>query len=56
MPIVPEELWNAAHERLRRGRDTYLRGTDGRLFGRPGSGVESKYLLPGAPGALAAAR
>jgi site-specific DNA recombinase len=45
--IVPEELWRAAHERLDGVRQAYLRGTDGRLWGRPGSGIESKYLLTG---------
>jgi hypothetical protein len=47
MRIVSEKLWEAAHARLRQDRDTYLRGTDGRLWGRPATGVESKYLLPG---------
>jgi len=45
--IVPEELWKAAHVRLDHGRELYLRGTDGKLWGRPATGVESKYLLPG---------
>jgi DNA invertase Pin-like site-specific DNA recombinase len=45
--IVPAELWSAARERLDGVRRAYLRGTDGRLWGRPGSGIESKYLLTG---------
>src|SRR5262249_20648546 len=44
--IVPEELWTAAHARLDQAKAKYLRGTDGRLWGRP-PGVDSKYLLPG---------
>jgi DNA invertase Pin-like site-specific DNA recombinase len=45
--IVDEELWRAAQARLEDARKTYLRGTNGRLWGRPGEGVESKYLLTG---------
>jgi site-specific DNA recombinase len=45
--IVPDRLWNDAHERLEGVRATYLRGTDGQLWGRPISGLESKYLLSG---------
>ena len=45
--MVDERLWKAAHARLARARKVYLRGTNGRLWGRPKGGVESKYLLPG---------
>ena len=45
--IVPETLWQAAHERIDTARVSYLRGTDGKLWGRPARGTESKYLLPG---------
>lgn len=45
--IVPEEVWLAVQDRLQDVRSTYLRGTRGQLWGRPSSGVESKYLLPG---------
>jgi site-specific DNA recombinase len=45
--IIPEALWNAAHAELKKTRDVYLRANDGKLFGRPASGIESKYLLPG---------
>lgn len=45
--IVGDDLWSAAHERISRIRASYLRGTDGRLWGRPTKGTDSKYLLPG---------
>jgi site-specific DNA recombinase len=45
--IVAEDAWTAAHERLGASRDTYLRATDGRLWGKPANGIESKYLLTG---------
>ena len=45
--IVEETLWRAAHERLEGTRGAYLRGTRGRLWGRPASGLESRYLLTG---------
>jgi site-specific DNA recombinase len=45
--IIPEELWQAAQERLTAVRAAYLRGTDGQLWGRPANGIESKYLLGG---------
>jgi site-specific DNA recombinase len=45
--IVPEALWQAAHDRMDRTRATYLRAMGGRLLGRPESGIESKYLLVG---------
>jgi hypothetical protein len=46
--IVPEALWKAAQERKRQTFETYLRGADGRLSGKPEAGVlESKYLLSG---------
>jgi hypothetical protein len=44
--VVPEDLWAAAHARLAHNRRLYLRGTGGRLWGRP-AGSDSKYLLPG---------
>jgi site-specific DNA recombinase len=43
--IVSEALWNAAHARLERTRQTYVVG--GRLGGRPDAGIESRYLLGG---------
>jgi site-specific DNA recombinase len=45
--IVSDEQWQAAHERLGNAKAVYLRGTDGKLHGRPSNGVESKYLLTG---------
>jgi len=45
--IVSDALWQAVHERLGRARQAYLRGTEGQVWGRPPSGVESKYLLTG---------
>ena len=45
--IVSEELWAAARGRLEQARRAYLRGTGGRLWGRPESGLESRYLLTG---------
>lgn len=45
--IVSDDLWNAAHARLEVTRETYLRSQNGQLWGRPLSGVASKYLLTG---------
>ncbi len=45
--VVSEALWEAAHERLQATRATYLRTNKGKLWGRPASGIESKYLLTG---------
>jgi site-specific DNA recombinase len=45
--IVTDAQWIAAHARLEQTRQTYLRGTNGHLWGRPVDGHESKYLLTG---------
>ena len=45
--VVPEELWQAAHERLERTRRAYLRQTGGKVWGRPETGTESHYLMSG---------
>jgi site-specific DNA recombinase len=45
--IVSEELWRAAHARLDRTRQTYLRQTGGRLYGRPKAGIQARHLLSG---------
>jgi site-specific DNA recombinase len=45
--IVSDDLWDAAHERLRASRQNYLRWTDGRLFGKPANLVTSRHLLVG---------
>lgn len=47
LSIVSEELWDSAHRRLRAAAAVYLRGTRGQLWGRPPTGLESKYLLTG---------
>ncbi|MGH9239791.1 MAG: zinc ribbon domain-containing protein [Vicinamibacterales bacterium] len=44
---MSDEQWGAAHERLRGSRQNYLRHTNGRVWGRPANGVESKFLLTG---------
>jgi hypothetical protein len=45
--IVDDRLWADAHSRLASSRKVYLRGTNGRLGGKPPSGVTSRYLLSG---------
>jgi hypothetical protein len=45
--IVTEAQWEAAHNRLRNAAAIYLRETNGQLWGRPPSGVQSRYLLSG---------
>jgi DNA invertase Pin-like site-specific DNA recombinase len=45
--IITEGEWRAAHQRLDRTRETYLRASNGQLGGRPESGLESKWLLTG---------
>jgi site-specific DNA recombinase len=45
--IVSDRDWQEAHDRLTTTRQTYLRGTRGKLWGRPPNGIESKYLLSG---------
>jgi site-specific DNA recombinase len=45
--IVDDALWKASHARMDSVRTAYMRGTKGRLFGRPRTGTESKYLLTG---------
>ena len=45
--IVSDEQWDAAHERLRTSRLNYLRHQDGKLWGKPANGIESRYLLVG---------
>jgi len=43
--IVSDEQWTAAHCRLAEAKAAYLRGTDGKVWGRPERANESKYLL-----------
>jgi site-specific DNA recombinase len=45
--IVSEQLWKAAHRRIKAAASVYLRSTGGKLHGRPALGLESKYLLTG---------
>ncbi len=45
--IVSDELWAAAHARLKASRASYLRGTRDQRWGRPASGITSRYLLTG---------
>ena len=45
--IIPEALWQAVAGRRVDARQAYVRTTGGRLWGRPASGVESRYLLTG---------
>ncbi len=43
--IVPQELWDDVHKRLKAVRQTYARENGGTLWGRPEAGRESRYLL-----------
>jgi site-specific DNA recombinase len=45
--IISEDLWSAVHARLENAREIYRRKTQGKAFGRPTSGIESKHLLAG---------
>ena len=45
--IVTDEQWQAAHTRLQRTLATYLQRTNGRLWGKPTTGLAGKYLLTG---------
>lgn len=45
--IIDDVLWQAAHRRLDAARAVYLGTTNGRTFGRPACGIESKHLLAG---------
>jgi site-specific DNA recombinase len=45
--IVSEAIWQQAHARLAQSRETYLKTTNGRLWGRPIDGVARRFLLTG---------
>jgi site-specific DNA recombinase len=45
--IIPEPLWQAVARQRAATRAAYVRTTGGRLWGRPATGIESKYLLTG---------
>jgi DNA invertase Pin-like site-specific DNA recombinase len=45
--IIAEPLWEAVQQRLKTSRESYLRANNGRLWGKPANGIESRYLLTG---------
>jgi site-specific DNA recombinase len=45
--IIPADLWKETQARLVSTRKAYLRDAKGTLYGRPGMGTESRYLLSG---------
>lgn len=45
--IIDSVLWGKVQKRLAAVKATYVRGTNGNLWGRPETGRESKYLLSG---------
>jgi site-specific DNA recombinase len=45
--IVPDTLWREVQDRLAAAKKTYTSSTGGQLWGRPGMGRESRYLLSG---------
>lgn len=47
LQIVDDDLWEAAHARLKVSRELYLRDQRGKLWGRPLSPADAKYLLTG---------
>jgi site-specific DNA recombinase len=47
LQIIDDALWQAAHDRLARGRALYRSRTAGTAVGRPPNPTESKYLLTG---------
>lgn len=47
LQIIDDATWQEAQNRWNNVRAVYLRGTNGRLHGRPTNGHESPYLLTG---------
>ena len=47
LQIIDPATWQQANAMLDRAKQLYLRHTDGKLWGRPTAGTESKYLLTG---------
>lgn len=45
--VVDDALWARAHRRLKAAAETYIRSTNGQIWGRPPTGLEAKYLLTG---------
>jgi hypothetical protein len=43
--IIPDALWHEAQAQIQAARTIYVRDTGGKLWGRPGSVQESRYLL-----------
>lgn len=42
--IIDEALWDEVRDRMAEARKTYIRDTNGNLWGRPGTGMESDRL------------
>ena len=45
--LISDELWASVQQRRQQAAQIYLRGTGGKLWGKPASSVESHYLLTG---------
>ena len=45
--IISDTLWTAAHERMAKTHEVYLRHGAGLFGGKPESGLQSRYLLSG---------
>ena len=43
--IIPDALWAAVQARLAHTRAQYLKSTDGKLWGRPATGIAGQHLL-----------
>ncbi len=47
LKIIDDAVWHEVRARMDAATKIYIRDTNGNLWGRPGTGVESKYLLTG---------
>src|ERR1700730_15271225 len=45
--VVTDAQWTAAHRRLEMAAQTYARGRNGQLLGRPPTGLTSTHFLTG---------
>ena len=45
--IIDKKLWNRVQKRLKAAKESYIRNNNGKLWGRPDSGIHSKYLFTG---------
>src|SRR5207245_2507368 len=45
--IVSDQLWQAAHARMKTTAAAYLRHPNGQVWSRPETGLESRHLLVG---------